>query len=59
MLNGITPVWASEVEPYPIAVTTSRFPNLQHLGNVTEVRGDQIAPVDVLTFGSPCFPAGV
>lgn len=54
MLNGITPVWASEVEPYPIAVTTSRFPNLQHLGNVTEVRGDQIAPVDVLTFGSPC-----
>ena len=25
ILNGITPVWASEVEPYPIAVTVSRF----------------------------------
>lgn len=25
VLNGITPVWASEVEPYPIAVTKSRF----------------------------------
>lgn len=25
-LNGITPIWASEVEPYPIAVTCSRSP---------------------------------
>lgn len=25
VLNGIKPVWASEVEPYPIAVTKSRF----------------------------------
>ena len=24
-LHGITPLWASEVEPYPIAVTKSRF----------------------------------
>lgn len=48
------PVFASEVEPYAIAVTTSRFPQMQHLGNVTEIRGDQIPPVDVLTFGSPC-----
>lgn len=53
-LNGITPVWASEVEPYPIAVTRSRFPQMRHLGNVTEIYGDQIPPVDVITFGSPC-----
>ena len=25
VLNGIKPVWASEIEPYPIAVTVSRF----------------------------------
>lgn len=25
-----------------------------HLGNVAEVHGDQIPPVDVITFGSPC-----
>jgi site-specific DNA-cytosine methylase len=25
ILNGITPLWSSEVEPYPIAVTKSRF----------------------------------
>lgn len=51
-------MFASEVEPYAIAVTTSRFPKMQHLGNVTEIHGDQIPPVEVLTFGSPCFTAG-
>lgn len=54
MLNGMTPVWASEIEPYPIAVTTSRFPQMKHLVSVIDVRGDQITPVDVITFGSPC-----
>ena len=24
-MHGITPIWASEVEPYPIAVSMSRF----------------------------------
>lgn len=51
---GITPVWCSEVEPYPIAVTRSRFPNMIHLGDVSKVNGAEIAPVDIITFGSPC-----
>lgn len=51
---GITPVMAAEVEPYPIAVTKSRFPKMKHLGNVQNVRGGEIEPVDVITFGSPC-----
>ena len=54
VLSGITPVWASEVEPYPIAVTRSRFPGMRHLGDVTRVHGGEIEPVDVVTFGSPC-----
>ncbi len=54
VLSGITPLWASEIEPYPIAVTTSRFPQMKHLGNVAEVDGRKIPPVDVITFGSPC-----
>ncbi len=58
MLNGIEPVWASEIEPYPIAVTRSRFPNMKHLGSVTEINGGEIEPVDIITFGSPCLPAG-
>ena len=51
---GIVPTWAAEIEPYPIAVTRSRFPNMKHLGSVTDIRGDEIEPVDVITFGSPC-----
>ena len=53
-LMGIEPVWAAEVEPYPISVTKSRFPNMKHLGSVTDVHGGKIEPVDVITFGSPC-----
>lgn len=53
-LCGIKPTWASEVEPYPIAVTRSRFPDMVHLGSVSEVNGAEIEPVDVITFGSPC-----
>lgn len=51
---GIEPVMASEVEPYPIAVTRSRFPNMKHLGDVSKINGAEIQPVDVITFGSPC-----
>ena len=51
---GISPTAASEVEPYPIAVTKSRFPNMKHLGSVTDVHGGDIEPVDIVTFGSPC-----
>ena len=53
-LCGITPMWAAEVEPYPIAVTSSRFPNMKHLGDISKVNGAEIEPVDIITFGSPC-----
>ena len=53
-LCGIEPIWAAEVEPYPIAVTKSRFPNMKHLGSVTDVHGGKMEPVDIITFGSPC-----
>lgn len=53
-LCGVTPVWASEVEPYPIAVTRSRFPKMKHLGDIRKVNGEDIKPVDIITFGSPC-----
>ena len=53
-LCGIRPVLCSEVEPYPIAVTRSRFPNMKHLGSVTDINGAEIEAVDIITFGSPC-----
>ena len=30
LLSGITPVWASEIEPFPIRVTTKRLPFMKH-----------------------------
>ena len=51
---GIEPVYASEIEPYPIAVTRSRFPSMIHLGDVSRVKGSDIEPVDIISFGSPC-----
>ena len=51
---GMEPLWASEVDPYPIAVTKARFPKMKHLGDVQKINGAEIDPVDVITFGSPC-----
>ena len=53
-LCGIEPIWASEVEPYPIAVTKSRFPHMKHCGDISKINGAEIEPVDIITFGSPC-----
>ena len=58
-LCGIEPVWASEIEPYPISVTRSRFPKMKHLGDVSKVNGADIEPVDIVTFGSPCTDMSV
>jgi len=50
----IKPVWASEIEPFPIKVTQHHFPNMKHLGDITQINGAEIEPVDIITFGSPC-----
>lgn len=54
ILSGITPIWASEIEPFPIRVTTKRLPSVKHLGDINEIKGNEITPVDIITFGSPC-----
>ena len=54
LLSGITPVWASEIEPFPIRVTTKRLSFMKHYGDVSRMDGGKIEPVDVITFGSPC-----
>ena len=53
-LNGIEPVWNSEVEKFCVAVTDKRLPHTKQLGDVTNIHGWEINPVDVITFGSPC-----
>ena len=59
LLAGITPLWASEIEPFPIRVTTKRLPFVKHLGDISMVDGAKIAPVDIITFGSPCTDMSV
>ena len=51
---GVTPVWASEIEPFPVRVTQKRLPDMKHYGDVSKLNGGDLEPVDIITFGSPC-----
>ncbi len=59
LLAGIKPLWASEIEPFPIRVTTKRLPSVKHLGDISTVDGAKADPVDIITFGSPCTDMSV
>ena len=52
--SGITPVWASEIEAFPIEVTKQRFPSMIHVGDITKLNGVELPPVDIICGGSPC-----
>lgn len=52
--SGITPVWASEIETFPIEVTKQRFPSIIHVGDITKLNGAELPPVDIICGGSPC-----
>ena len=52
--KGITTVWASEIEAFPIAVTKLRFPSMTHVGDITKLNGAELPPVDIICGGSPC-----
>lgn len=54
LISGITPLWAAEVEPFPVRVTTKRLPQITHYGDVSKLNGAEVPPVDIITFGSPC-----
>ena len=51
---GITPIWASEIEPFPCSVTARHFPEVKQLGDITKIDADEIEPVDIVCAGSPC-----
>ena len=51
---GIVPLWASEIEAFPIAVTALRFPGMIHVGDITKLNGAELPPVDIICGGSPC-----
>ena len=37
--NGVVPVWASEIEEFPIQVTQKHFPDMIHVGDITKLDG--------------------
>ncbi len=51
---GIKPLWASEIQPSAISVTRRHLPGMAHVGDITKLRGGDLPPVDIITFGSPC-----
>ena len=59
LLCGIEPLWASEIEPFPIRVTTKRIPQMKHYGDISKLDGADLPPVDIITFGSPCTDMSV
>jgi len=46
--------YASEINKHAIAVAKHNFPNTKHIGDVTQVKGIDLPPVDLLIGGSPC-----
>ena len=51
---GVTPVWASEIEPFPCSVTARHFPDVKQLGDITKIDPDTLPPIDIICAGSPC-----
>ena len=52
--NSVIPLWASEIEPFPIRVTQQRLPGMLHYGDITKLDGAMLPPVDIICGGSPC-----
>jgi len=52
--NGVKPIWSSEIEPFPCAVTKKHFPDTLQLGDITKLNGAELPPVDIICAGSPC-----
>lgn len=51
---GIRTMWMCEIEPAARKVLAHHWPDTPCHGDVTEVDGARLEPVDVVTFGSPC-----
>lgn len=52
--NGIKPLWSCEIDPYPSSVSHYHFPETKQYGDIKEIHGDSIEPVDIICAGSPC-----
>lgn len=52
--SGVKPLWSSEIEPFAKKVTAAHFPETKQLGDINEINGGAVEPVDIICAGSPC-----
>lgn len=52
--SGIKTIWASEIEPFPIAVSKQHLPDVKFYGDIKNLHGGNLETVDIITAGSPC-----
>lgn len=50
----VTNYYASEVDKYAITIAKKNFPNTIHVGDVRDVKAQDLEPIDLLIGGSPC-----
>lgn len=53
-LAGFHTAWQCEIDPNARMILARHWPDVERHNDVTLVDGSCIAPVDVITFGSPC-----
>lgn len=46
--------FAAEIDKWAIQITKKNYPNTIHLGDVTQVKGEDLPQIDLLMGGSPC-----
>lgn len=51
---GIETLWTSDIEPSACRISKRHFPNAVQLGDVKNIDGSKIQPVDIIAFGFPC-----
>jgi DNA (cytosine-5)-methyltransferase 1 len=51
---GIETLWQAEIDKKASSVLARHWPNATRYGDVKEVKGDKVKPVDIISFGSPC-----
>ena len=55
---GASVAWHCEFDKHPSKILAKHFPDVPNYGDVSAVDWSQVEPVDILTGGFPCFPAG-
>jgi DNA (cytosine-5)-methyltransferase 1 len=51
---GLQTLWQCEINKQARSVLKKHWPDSVRYEDVREVKGDEIAPVDIISFGSPC-----